>query len=160
MRANLFLVAALLAAPLAVHGAGDAALDRATLRGLKTLNIVIDKLEPDLEKEGINVGALQSRLMNKMQDASIPVNQTADEFVALRITSVHASRGPYALSITIALYQPVVLARDAKSRTATQTWEVETILISDVKQLFRATMESVEELADRFVLAFRSVNPK
>ena len=64
------------------------------------------------------------------------------------------------MSITIGLYQPVVLVRDAKVRTATQTWEVETILMADPKQLFRASMESVDELADRFVAAFRSVNPK
>lgn len=156
MRAKMFVFAALLAA--LAQGAGDAVLDRATMRGLKTVNIVIDKLDPDLAKEGITADVLQARLMNKLQDGSIPVNQTVPEFLALRITAVRGGRGPYALSITIALYQPVVLARDAKVRTATQTWEVETILIADSKQLFRASMESVDELADRFVTAYRSVN--
>jgi len=160
MRANLFLVAVLLAAPFAMPGAGDASLDRATLRGLKTLNIEIDKVDPELAKEGINASALQSRLMDKLQAAGIPVNQTATEFVGLRVTSVHGGRGPYALSLTIGLYQPVILSRDKDTRTATQTWEVETILIADSKQLFRATMESIDELGDRFVTAFRSVNPK
>ena len=160
MRANLILVAALLAAPFAMPGAGDANLDRATLRGLKTLNIEIDKVDADLAKEGITASALQSRLMDKLQDAGIPVNQTATEFVGLRVTAVHGARGPYALSLTVGLYQPVFLSRDKNTRTATQTWEVETILISDSKQLFRAAMESVDELAGRFVTAYRSVNPK
>ena len=78
----------------------------------------------------------------------------------MRVTSVRGGRGPYALSLTIGLYQPVILSRDKNTRTATQTWEVETILIADSKQLYRATMETVDELADRFVSAFRSVNPK
>jgi hypothetical protein len=160
MRAKLFLTAALFAVPSMVQSAGDAVLDRATLRGLKTVNIVIDKLDPELGKEGITPGVLQSRLMTKMQAAGIPVNTAASEFVALRITSVRGGRGPYGLSITIAVYQPVVLARDAKARTATQTWEVETILMAEPKQLFRAAMESVDELADRFVTAYRSVNPQ
>ena len=156
----MFVAAALLAVPFPARGAGDAALDRATLHGLKTLNIVIDKLDPELAKEGITPSVLQSRIINKLEQAGIPVNQTVSEFVAMRITAVRGGRGPYALSLTIAFYQPVVLGRDKNVRTATQTWEVETVLISDAKQLYRASMESVDELADRFVTAFRSVNPK
>jgi hypothetical protein len=155
------LVAVLLFAfPVAIQGASDAALDRATLRGLRTINIVIDHLDAGLEKEGITESVLQARLMNKLQDAGIPVNQTASEFVALRVTPVRSGRGSWGLSIMIGCYQPVTLVRDKNLKTATQTWEVETILLADSKQLYRASMESVDELADRFVTAFRSVNPR
>ena len=127
---------------------------------LKTLNIEIDKVDPDLAKEGITARAPAVASHGQTAGRGIPVNQTATEFVGLRVTAVHGGRGPYALSLTIGLVPARVLSRDKDTRTATQTWEVETILIADSKQLFRATMESVDELGDRFVTAFRSVNPK
>ena len=37
--------------PLATSAAGDAELDRATMRGLKAVNVVIDRIDPQLPKE-------------------------------------------------------------------------------------------------------------
>jgi hypothetical protein len=51
-----------------------------------------------------------------------------------------------------------MLVRDRNIKTATQTWEVETISLADTKQVYRAAMDSVDELASRFVSAWRSAN--
>ena len=77
-------------------GAGDASLDRATLRGLKTLNIEIDKVDPDLAKEGINASALQSRLMDKLQARAFRSTRpppNSSDFGLLRFTAA-AARTP------------------------------------------------------------------
>ena len=76
------------------------------------------------------------------------------------MTDVRDNRGPFAVAITMGAYQPVVLARDKNVRTATQTWEVETVLLAEPKQLYRGAMDSIDELAARFVTAYRSVNPQ
>jgi hypothetical protein len=73
---------------------------------------------------------------------------------------VRANRGPFAVAVTLGAYQPVLLARDRNTKTATQTWEAETVLLAEPKQLYRATMDSVDELAAGFIAAYRSVNPK
>jgi hypothetical protein len=142
------------------HAAGDGALDRATLRGIPSVNVVIDHIDPLLPKEGVTAAALQERLEEKLKDAGIVVNTAATEFVGIQITAVRAGRGPYAVSYTIAVYQAVALRRDATVRTVTKTWEVETILMSDAKSLMHASIESVDDLASRFITAYRSVNPK
>jgi hypothetical protein len=159
-------LALLAAAALPLCGAGDAALDRATLRGIAAVNLVIDPVAEDLNKEGATADALLTRLEDKLREAGIKVDKNASEFVALRLTSVHGTRGrfnvgnpPYAVAATIGLYQPVMLVRDRNVKTATQTWEVETITLADAKQVYRASMDSVDELAGRFVTAWRSVNP-
>ena len=149
----------LLALPVAIGGAGDAPLDRATLRGLKSLNVIIDPIDPELEKVGLTRDALQTRLSSRLRDGGIKVEDGANEFVGLRLLQVRNRRGPYAVALTIGLYQPVLLVRDQKIRTATQTWEVETILLAEPKQLERASLTSVDELAARFISAYRSVNP-
>ena len=140
--------------------AGDGTLDRATLQGIKSVAIVIDRVDPLLPKEGVTPEILQERLETKLRDARITVDAAATEFVALQITAVRAGRGTYAVSYTIGLYQPVVLRRDPTVKTVTKTWEVETILVSDAKSLIHASMESVDDLAGRFMTAYRSVNPK
>jgi hypothetical protein len=151
-----FLLAVL--AP-AANTAGDAALDRATLRGLKAVGIVIDKVDPELVHQGLSEETLRARIEKRLTDGGITVDRAANEFVALRVIHVRNGRGPYALCIAVGLYQPVILSRNKDARTATQTWEVETVLMSDSRQLQEASLTSVDELADRFVAAYRSVNP-
>lgn len=147
-----------MAIALPAGGAGDAALDRATLRGVKSVNVVIDPVAAELQKEGATADVLRTRLEERLREAGIPVDTAATEFVALRLTSVRAARGPLAIAATIALYQPVVLVRDRNIKTATQTWEVETVVLADTKQVYRACMDSMDELAGHFVTAYRAVN--
>lgn len=148
-----------LALPLAMAAAGDAPLDRATLRGLGAVSVVIDRVDPALEKEGITQSSLQSRLAARLRDAGIKVDDKAVSFIGVRVMHVREGRrSPYALCLNLGAYQQVALARDAKVKTSTQTWEVETVLMADGKVVYRACMNSVDELADRFVAAWREVN--
>jgi hypothetical protein len=153
----------LLVVLLAVCGtglvAGDAALDRATLRGLKPFNIVIDPLDPQLEKAGLSADTIRSRIDTRLRHAGIPLDNNAIEFVGLRIDSMLVRKGPNSLCLSLAFYQPVALARDAKIRTATQTWDVHTMLVVPSKQIVQAAQDAVDQLADQFINAYRSVNP-
>ena len=146
-------------APVA-FAAGDSALDRATLRGLTGVNIVVDKIDSQLEAAGVKPDAVRSRLEDRLRAAGITVDGSKAEFVAVRMTDVRDTHGPFAVAITIGAYQPVVLARDKNMKTATQTWEVETVLLAEPKQLYRGAMDSIDDLAARFVAAYRSVNPQ
>jgi hypothetical protein len=162
MYGKSFILLAALALPLGA--AGDAALDRATLKGVDAVNIVIDPVSEELQHQGATASALVTRLEDRLIKAGVKVDKNSSAFVALRLTSVHSGRGKFigndqfAVAATIGLYQPVILVRDKNVRTATQTWEVETVSLADAKQVYRACMDSVDELAERFVKAWRSVN--
>lgn len=159
MDRRLFLIVALLLPPV-TSGAGDDPIDRATLRGLKAVGVVIDNIDPELEKQGVTKEMLRPRVSARLEDAHITVDPAATEFVGLRITSVRASRGPYALSLTLGLYQPVLLSRDHDLHTSTKTWEVESVVMADPKVLATACSDTADQLADRFAAAFHSVNPQ
>ena len=154
---KIFVLLTALALPLG--GASDAALDRATMRGLKAVSVVIDPVAPEIQREGVTADALQTRLEERLRAAGVQVDAAAIEFVGLRLISVRAGRGPFAISASIGVYQPVTLVRDRNVKTATQTWEVNTVLLADTKLVYRGCMDSTDELADRFVTAYRSVNP-
>src|SRR5262249_8235511 len=132
--------------PLMLLGAGDAALDRATLKGLTALNVVIDHIDPELEKEGLTRSILMERLEGKLQSVGVDLDRNATAFLALRVLQVRDRKGPYAVCMVIAVYQPVTLTRDRNMKTATATWEVETILMADPKLLYKAAISSVDEL--------------
>ena len=154
----------LLVALISVLGAGlragDATLDRATLRGLKAFNIVIDPLDPQLEKAGLSADSLRSRIDTRLRHAGIQLDNNAIEFVGLRIDSMFTKKGPNGLCFSLAFYQPVALARDQKIRTATQTWDVHSMLLVPPKMMVQAAQDAVDQLADQFVNAYRSVNPQ
>ena len=158
MKWTRLLVPALLFLPPATRAAGDAPLDRATLRGLKSVNIVLDPLDPGLLRAGLTMIDLQTRLTERLREAHIPVDQSAVEFLGLRIVAVRGNRGPFALAFNLGVYQPVQLIRDKSVRAATSTWDVETVLMADPKVLQQASGETIDELAGRFVAAWRSVN--
>lgn len=157
-RRTLLSLALLVFSP-ATYGAGDAPLDRETLRGLKALGVIIDTLDPQLEQEGLTTDTLQRQLETRLRTGGITVDKSAVEFLGLHISSARVKKGPYSLCLTIGLYQPVTLSRDKNIKTATQTWELGTLQIAQPKLLMHSSTAALEELADRFVNAWRSVNP-
>ena len=160
MGRRIFLAAALLFLPPATRAAGDAPLDRATLKGLKAIGAVIDTIDPELEKLGVTREAMLTAMLARLGSDHLTVDPAGAEFVGLRINAVRNGRGPFAVSLTLGLYQPVLLSRDRNVRTSTETWEVETILIADQKILLTACADSAGFLLDRFATAYRSVNPE
>lgn len=98
---------------LTLGGASDAPLDRATLRGLMGVNVVIDPVAPEIEKEGATTDALRNRFEERIRRAGISIDTDSREFVGLRVTAVRAARRPlgngamFAIAATIGLYQRV-----------------------------------------------------
>jgi len=140
--------------------AGDGPLDRATLRGVKAMNVVIDRLDPDLEKAGLTQDVLQSRVEERLRRAGILIDSKALEFVGLRVSSFLARKGPDSLSLSLAFYQPVILVRDQKVRTASPTWEVENMLMVSPKPMVQSALETADQLVDQFVSAYQAANPR
>lgn len=160
MDRRIIFLAVLLLLPPATRAAGDAPLDRATLKGLKGVAVVVDVIDPELEKLGLTREVVLARLLGRLQARHIPIDPAATEFVGLRVIAVRASHGPLALSLTLGLYQPVLLSRNHETRTSTQTWEVDSVLLADTKVLLTAFRESSDDLADHFAAAFLAINPE
>ncbi|HUB82515.1 MAG TPA: hypothetical protein VMB03_27145 [Bryobacteraceae bacterium] len=159
MQRRLFLLALALV-PSFTHAAGDYPIDRATLKGLKAIGVVIDVINPEVEKSGVTRDMVLTRMLSRLSSDGIKVDPGATEFLGLRITAVRSGHGPFALSMTVGLYQPVLLSRNHEIRTSTQTWEVESVLLAEPKILTTACAESSDDLVDRFATAFHSANPK
>jgi hypothetical protein len=153
-------LAALLLFPLVTRAAGDAPLDRATLKGLQAVGVVVDSIDPELEKLGVTRDLVLNHMLARLSARHVQVDPSAAEFLGLRITAVRSGHGPFAISMVVGLYQPVLLSRNREIRTSTQTWEVDSVLLADPKILVTACGDSATDLADSFARAFKAVNPE
>jgi len=158
MRLRTVLPAALLAS-LLLH-AGDTPRERATLKGAKVVGVVVEPMPDDLPKLGVTADALQARLAGRLRDAGIPLDDSATEFIGLRVASARETRGPYAVVVRLGFYQAVTLVRDPTVRAAPETWAEETVLMAAPKMVFRTCVDGIDDLADRFIAAWRSANPQ
>ena len=139
----------------------DAPMDRATLRGLKSLRAVVDA--PDgvaLEQAGLTPAKLATQIEQRLAKAGITVDSNAREFVGLRLTFAHARKTDYALGLTLGMYQNVALARDASMKTMAETWSGDSILLVPPRMIGEAVSNTIDQLVDQFIAAFRSVNPQ
>ncbi len=135
----------------------DGQLDRATLKGIKAVNIVIDPIDPSL---GLDADLLRATIQAKLDRAGIAVDKSANEFLGLRVTGAQGRRMPVALCLSLGLYQAVLLSRDRNVRTATETWSVDSVASAQSKAVKDAAADLLGDLVDRFVRAYRSVNTR
>lgn len=147
--------------------ASDTSMDRATLRGLKAVKVVVDPLGPELEREGLDANRLRGTIEQKLRDAGVKIDNDVNEFVGLSISFAQAGRkvlsvkkGPFSLTIGLGVYQVAVLTRDMATKTVVETWGVEKTASASARGLDRDVSNAVDDLVDQLVKAYLSVNPR
>ncbi len=148
--------------------AGDSAMDRATLRGLKGVKVVVDPPSPEIERQGVDREQLRVSIEQKLSEAGIKIDNGAFEFVGLSISSVAPGRrstlslkkGPVSLTVGLGVYQIVTLSRDQTTKTVAETWGDQRIMAAGPKGLEHELSGAVDDLVDQFVKAYRTVNPR
>lgn len=141
---------------------GDSAMDRATLRGLKAVKVIIDPPSPELEHDGVDRELLRVGVVQKLQNAGIKIDNDVVEFLGVGISSAPRSsrKAPVPLVIGVGVYQVLALARDKNTKTVAETWGDQRVMAVPSKGLDRQVSMAVDDLVDEFVRAFRSVNPQ
>ena len=143
-------------------------MDRATLRGLKAVKVVVDPLGSELEHEGLDANRLRETIEQKLRFASIKVDNDVNEFIGLNISFVQGGKKllsisrktPFSLAISLGLYQVAVLTRDMATKTVVETWGVEKMSSSSGRDLDHEVSNTVDDLVQQFVKAYVSVNPR
>jgi len=147
--------------------ASDTSMDRATLKGLQAVKVVVDPLGPELEREGLDANRLRGSIEQKLRFAGVKVDNDVNEFIGLSISFAQAGRkalsvkkGPFSLTIGLGVYQVAVLTRDMTTKTVVETWGIEKTSSSSARGLDHDVSNAVDDLVDQFVKAYLSVNPR
>jgi len=146
----------------------NALSNRATLRGLKGVGVLVEKLPPEIEQEGLKRDQLQMDVESKLRTAGIKVltreealNTPGEPFlyININVNIAKTESDIYPYSIDLLLIQKVSLLRDPKLTSYAITWSTGGVG-SIGKTIVRELGESVEAMVDGFVKAYLDENPK
>ena len=146
----------------------DAVSNRATLRGLQGVGVLVEKLPPEVESQGLSRDQLQKEVESKLEKAGIKVLTREEAFNAagepflyinLNVNIAKTESDIYPYGIDMLLIQKVSLLRDPKLTSYAITWSTGGVG-SIAKPILSQLRESVEAMVDVFIKAYLAENPK
>lgn len=149
------------------EAAADDETDRATLRGLAGVGVVVEPLGKEIERDGLTAAQIQTDVELRLRRSGIHVLSIAENrnapgmpFLSVRVNVLKQKDIPlYAFSIYVTLMQDVLLARDSKISSHAATWDTDSVGTVGEAHL-RDVRNSVGDYVDRFINAYLAVNPK
>jgi hypothetical protein len=154
------LLVLLIAAPAPV-AANDSPDERASLKGLGTISLVVEDPGTAAQKYGLTAMRLQNEIREQLQRGGIAVRQEADPYLYVQITVVEPGGTlPLAYAIQVTMMQEVALPRGLNAHFQGPTWWQSSLGIAGADRVSQSVGGRVQEFIDQFIKAYRSVNPK
>lgn len=153
----------LLSAPPALSvpaQADDHALTRATLKGVPAVQVLVEEIEPDAEKDGLTRDQVLTDVGMRLRKAGITVVPSAKEYLYVNVNTYKSGTDLYAFAISVEFKQGVRLIRDSKVVTFAPTWSVGSVGTVGPKNLQRIVRANVANHVDEFISAYLEQNPK
>ena len=151
--------------------AQDTAND-ATLKGLTAIRVAVDVSDAAAEQQSLRKADLQSRIEGKLKKAGLQVLGESERaqgmptlYLNLSLLALDKSADPsaaevYVYSIDLALIQEVRLLRAPGIKAASPTWRAPGSLGTLEAAELAGLRDTADELADRFLAAYRAANAK
>ncbi len=142
--------------------------NRATLRGLGGVGVLVEQLPGEVEAEGLTRNQLQKEVESRLRSAGIKVltreecQKTPGEpylYININVNIAKTESDVYPYSIDAVLIQKVSLLRNPNLTTYAVTWSSGGVG-SIAKEILGQLAGNVEGIVDLFIKAFLSENPK
>ncbi|RPI09980.1 MAG: hypothetical protein EHM71_04665 [Zetaproteobacteria bacterium] len=160
-RFRIVLSVGLLLAPFPVW-AGDGPAERASLKGIPSLQAVVEPVWPDAEGDGLTTAQLEADIELRLRQAGLKVVPLANDVLHVHVNTVkHPDGRFYAFNISVVFYQVVVPLRAMQHQTMlpAATWSVGLVGVVSTATL-REVRSEVTALVDKFIAAYLEQNPK
>lgn len=163
----IFLVIAIYSSPVF---AIDSDITRKTLTGLKGVYVVVENLQPNIERYAqrfnLTKEQIQADVEGRLKGAGIEIlsrdmwlKTTGRPMLYVSINTHEYEKYWYSYTIGICLQQIVMLETNPEVKTSATTWSIEMTGIANIGTLGRIR-SNVSILVGRFIEAYNSVNPK
>ena len=148
--------------------ASDSEIDRASLKGLTGVFVLVEDLNPPEEQAGLKAADIQTDVEEKLRLAGIPLLNKAQSVITPGMPTLYisvsvassATSDLWPFNIDVDLEQNATLTRNSEIFVPTAvTWHVGAIgsvAKSDIPNI----RDRVRGQVDRFVRAYLAVNPK
>jgi hypothetical protein len=130
------------------HAAGDG-FERASLRGLAAVQVVVEDLAPDVIQAGLTREHVKQVVEQQLEQGGIPVVPQAEHAFYVHLGTARTDTGSYSYALSFQLLQLVLLFRDPGILTWGTTWSFDLVgaLASD-------NLGAMDALLSRGVNAF------
>jgi hypothetical protein len=153
----LGIASCLLAAPA---WGQDSPAQRATLAGVRTVEVVVEAMSPDAERDGLARSQLRTDVELRLRQAGITVGPSLTGHLYVNVDTAKSEDGPtYAYHVLIQYIQQVVLARDPKAPVFAATWETGGVNMIGANRLHEVR-RYVAAYVDQFINAYLEQNPR
>jgi hypothetical protein len=141
--------------------ASDSPISRASLRGISTVEALVERLPAGAKVLGLTEGTIQTDVELKLRLAGIRVETSQETqkppgmpelYIEVNITDPGG-----AASITVQLDQNAILERNGELVIGVPTWSANVVIEHPTSQGIRSY---IKDLVDMFLNAWLSVNPK
>jgi hypothetical protein len=141
--------------------AGDNPWDRATLKGIKQMAVLVEDMSPDLAQDGLIKSQIRTDVESRLRQSGITVVPSSPDFLYVRVSTWKLPNSPvYAVAITVEFRQQIILARDPTIPVASAaTWGVDALGAFGSERL-REVRPHVIDNVDKFIGAYLEQNPK
>ncbi len=146
----------------------DSKANRATLKGLGGVAVLVENLPAEVEKEGLVRSRLQTEAELKLKMAGIKVLTKEESlktpgepylYISINLNMAKTESDVYPYGIDLLLIQKVSLVRDPNQTAYAVTWSTGGVG-SIAKPIVNQLENNVEDILDVFVKAYLSENPK
>ena len=126
---------------------------RENLKGIGPLDLIIEDLQPDLERGQLTRAMLQTVVEDRLHQSGISLSKTADPYIYLNVNSFPINEDLYAYSIDLQVNASVTLAETGQVTVAT-IWSVAALgRVSSARlpTIINDVINQVDKLANDYV---------
>ncbi len=135
---------------------------RETLRGINGVFLLVEVVEPEIERAGLTRGQIKTDVEQKLRMAGLNVlapeeaTKTPGRPWLAVYPNIHTTDGKYVYATMLYSYQDISLVRNNK-RSIASTWSTASY---GTTQKLANIRSKIKDLVDAFLNALLSVNPK
>ena len=159
---NAFAVVTAILLLCSTMTAQDSEQRRKSLKGIVGFYLSVEKLDPDVEKEGLTTDQIRADVESRLRTAGIkvftaePSSQSKGKPLLSVDLMIGGKQGLYPYALDIGVHQLVRLERDPTAIVNATTWSVGSAGIAGLSTI----RDTVRDRLDEFINAWLSVNRK
>jgi hypothetical protein len=108
------------------YAAGDG-FERASLRGLGPVQVVVEDLPSDIIQDGLTREHIKQIVEQQLEQGGIPIVQQAEHAFYIHLGTARTDAGSYSYALSFQLLQLVLLFRDPGILTWGTTWSFDLV---------------------------------
>lgn len=145
--------------------ASDSKADRDTLRGIKTIQVVVLDISADAIKDGLTVQQIRTDVELRLRKAGVvvvddlPKSNRHLTIMAACVKRAYEGTSVYAYDVTVSFDQPAITVSN-NVLAVLSTWSVGSVGLAGSSNMSRFVRETIGNFVDEYINAYLSVNPK